>query len=264
MANRMDGKIAVVTGAASGMGKAIALAYLKENAKVLACDLNTERLGELQQEVEAIGLSDCLQTMRCDVTNAEDCEKAVAACANAFGSCNLLSHNAGITDNWTMLEDMTDDIWQRQINVNLTGSMYMTRAAIQYFLKNEIKGVIVMITSNAAIESSTGGVAYTASKAGANALMKSISYEYARQGIRCNAILPGPIVTNITESAGDRDSKGTAVHHGTGYNAHYSEWTIQRYAMPDQIAPLAVYLGSDESSFVTSASIVIDGGVCLG
>ena len=264
MSERLVGKSAVVTGAASGMGKSIALAYLKEGANILAVDLNEAGLGELEGEAAQLGLSGQIKTMKCDVSVNEDCEGAVKACVDAFGTCNVLSHNAGIADNFALTEELTDEEWDRMIRVNLTGSMKMCRAALRYFLPNSIPASIVMITSNAAFESATGGPAYCASKAGANALMKSIAFEYGRKGIRCNSICPGPVRTKIYLSMGTRSVPGSAVHHDTGYNAHCGEWIVKPTADPEDIAPLSVYLASDEACFVNSASIIIDGGVCLG
>lgn len=265
MAERLLGKVAVITGAASGMGKAIAIDFVKEGAKILATDINEDGLKVLEKEVAELGLSDQISIQKCDITSNKDCEDAIKTCVEIYGTMNVLSHNAGIADNWTLLEKLTDSQWDRQISVNLTGSMRIARAALKYFVPNAIQASIIMITSNAALESATGGVAYTASKAGANALMKSIAYEYGRKGIRCNAILPGPIMTNIHLSMGERDPEGVVVHHQTGYNAHCGEWMLpMRYGKPEDISPLAVYLASDESKFVQSASIVIDGGVCLG
>lgn len=264
MAERLVGKSAVVTGAASGMGKAIALAYLKEGANIVAADINEARLEELAQEVAALGLSSQFKAAKCNITSEADCVAVVQACVDAFGTCNVLSSNAGIADDFGLVGEMTNENWDRLIAVNLTGQMKMCRAALQYFLSNEIKGSIVMITSNAAFESATGGPAYSASKAGANALMKAIAFEYGRKGIRCNSICPGPVMTNIVESAPNRSVSGSAIHHATGYNAHYSEWACKRVGTAADIAPLSVYLASDEASFVNSASIIIDGGVCLG
>ena len=264
MGKRLEGKSAVVTGATSGMGRAIALAYVKEGANIVAVGRNTEALASLEQEVKELGLSEQFKALRCDVTKNEDCEKAIELCADTFGTCNVLSHNAGVADNFSLLEEITDELWDRMIRVNLTGTMQICRAAVKYFTSHEVKASIVLITSNAAFESATGGPAYCASKAGANALMKSIAFEYGRKGIRCNAICPGPVMTNIHLSMGTRSEAGTAVHHGTGYNAHSREWTVKPIGVPEDIAPLSVYLASDESSFVNSASIVIHGGVCLG
>lgn len=263
MANRLDGKVAVVTGAASGMGKAIAEAFLQEGAKVVGMDLNADRLAELDDDVKELGLSENLKTIRGDITNDDDCAAAVKLCVDTFGTMNVLSHNAGIIDDMTLVEDMPNDMWDRVLNVNLTGSMKIARAALQYFVPNEIEASMVMITSNGAFESATGGPAYCASKAGANALMKSIAFEYGRVGIRCNSICPGPVLTNITDSAPKFNPKGSVIHNQSGYNADAYKWTGGMIAMPEQIAPLAVYLASDESSFVNGASHVIDSGVCL-
>lgn len=264
MANRLDGKCAVVTGAASGMGKAIAMDFLKEGAKVVAADINLERLEELIEDCEDEELPvENLVTINCNVTSEEDIKAAIDLCVEKFGTFNLMSHNAGIIDDDTLVDEMTDEMWDKVITINLTGSFKVTRAALQYFVPNEIKGNIVMITSNGAFESATGGPAYCASKAGANALMKSIAFEFGRNGIRCNSICPGPVMTNITDSAPKFNERGSAVHNKSGYNAHAWEWTGGLIAMPEDISPLAVYLASDESWFVNGASHVIDSGVCL-
>ncbi len=264
MAERLNGKVAVVTGASSGMGREIALEYAKEGAKVVAVARNTAELDALAQEVAELGFGENFRTLRCDVTKTEDCEAAIKFCVDTFGTCNVLSHNAGVADNFSLVEELTDEVWDKMISVNLTGSMRICRAALQYFVPNEIKASIVMVTSNAAFESATGGPAYSASKAGANAFMKAVAYEYGRKGIRCNAICPGPVMTNIAKASGPRSEKGVPVHLQTGYNAHSREWTCRPIGFPKDIAPLAVYLASDESGFVNSASIIIDGGVCLG
>ena len=264
MAERLVGKSAVVTGAASGMGRAIALDYLKEGANIVAADINEARLKELEAEVAELGLSDHFCWLKCDITNSDSCDEAVKLCVDTFGTCNVLSHNAGVIDDFSLVHEMSDEMWEKTLRINLTGAHKICRAALKYFVANEIKASIVMITSNGAFESATGGPAYCASKAGANALMKSIAFEYARKGIRCNSICPGPIATNITESISGRNEAGSAVHLMSGYNAHCREWIIKPIAFPNDISPLAVYLASDESNFVNSASIIIDGGVCLG
>ena len=216
MAERLNGKSAVVTGAASGMGRAIALAYLREGANIVAMDLNEARLRELEQEAAGLGYGAQYRHLVGNITADADCAAAFKLCVEAFGTCNVLSHNAGIVDDFTMAEHVSNESWDRLIAINLTGAMKMTRAALQYFVPNGIQASIVMITSNAAFESATGGPAYCASKAGANALMKSIAFEYGRKGIRCNSICPGPVRTNITESAPSRDPEGAAVHCTTG------------------------------------------------
>ena len=266
MADRLNGKVAVVTGAASGMGKAIAMDFLKEGAKVLATDMNEVRLAELIEDCEDEELPvENLVTLVGNITNDEDCKAAIDTCVEKFGTCNVLSHNAGIIDDDTLVDEMTNEMWDKVLNVNLTGTFKMCRAALQYFVPNEIEASIVLITSNGAFESATGGPAYCASKAGANAFMKSIAFEFGRKGIRCNSICPGPIASNITDSAPQNtwDPEGIQMHHMRGYNAAQKAWTGYQVAFPNAIAPLAVYLASDESFFMNANSCVIDGGVCL-
>lgn len=265
MAGRLAGKTALITGAAAGMGKAIAIAYLQEGANVFGVDLNTERLEELGKEAAELGYGAQYKWAKCDITNTEDCANAVKACVDAFGTMNVLSHNAGVMDNYTPVDKLTDKEWDFVLSVNMTGTMKICRAALQYFIPNEIKASMVLITSNTAYESCTGGPTYCASKGGANSLMRALSFEYARKGIRCNSICPGPIAaTKIAESMKNVSEEGYQIHQKSGYNPHAHEWMIKPYGVPEDIAPLSVYLASDESSFVTSASIIIDGGVCLG
>ena len=178
-------------------------------------------------------------TMAGNICSDEDCAAAVAKCVEAYSALmNVVSHNAGISDDFTLVEDIRNEDWDRLLAVNLTGSMKVARAALQYLVPNEIEASIVMITSNAAFESATGGPAYCASKAGANALMKSIAFEYKRVGIRCNSICPGPILTNITDSAPVFNKKGSVIHQTSGYNADAYKWTGGEIGFPDEdIAP---------------------------
>jgi NAD(P)-dependent dehydrogenase (short-subunit alcohol dehydrogenase family) len=269
MANRLDGKIALVTGAGSGMGKAIALDFLREGAKIMAVDMNESRLAELVEEAGAEGFgADVLATMKGNICSDEDCEASVKLCVETFGGMNVLSHNAGISDDFTLVEDICNEDWDRLLAVNLTGSMKVTRSALRYFKAEfdkdeDFQASIVMITSNAAFESATGGPAYSASKAGANALMKAIAFEYYRFGIRCNSICPGPILTNVTDTYPVYNKKGSDIHQASGYNSDAWKWTGGIIGFPEQISPLAVYLASDESVFMNGNSCVIDSGVCL-
>lgn len=269
MADRLNGKVAVVTGAGSGMGKAIALDFLKEGAKIAAFDIMGERLEELKEEAAELGFAENVVTLTGNICSNQDCEALIKLCVDTYGICNVLSHNAGVSDKMHLAENVPDEEWDRVISINLTGAMKVTRAALRYFKAKadendgEFNASIVMITSNAAFESATGGPAYCASKAGANALMKSIAFEYYRYGIRCNSICPGPILTNIASGLDAFDKEGSDIHQLSGYNEASWRWTGGIIGMPEQISPLAVYLASDESEFMNGNSCVIDSGVCL-
>ncbi|WP_206812966.1 SDR family NAD(P)-dependent oxidoreductase [Paradesulfitobacterium ferrireducens] len=276
MANRLNGKIAIVTGAGSGMGKATALEYLRENCKIVAMDNKGERLGALQKEVEEMGLAANLVTFTGSITSNEDCDKAVEAAVKAFGSLNVLTHFAGCMDYFATAEEVTDEDWDYVIAINLTASMRISRACLKYFLPNEIRASMILVTSNGAVQGSTAGVAYIASKGGVESLAQCMAFEYGRNGIRVNTIQPGPFMTAITSDsawgAKAMANKGAAIHRGTGYNKSSrdwiltGEWVTERYvaADPKHIAGGAVYLASDESAFMNSGTLRIDGGICLG
>lgn len=269
MAGRLNDKVAIVTGAGSGMGKAIALDFIREGAKIVGFDIIESRLKELTEEVTEMGRADQLATYVGDIRNNEDCEKAVACCVETYGTLNVLSHNAGVSDKMHPVHRLPDEEWERVVSINLTGFMKISRAVLKYFKAQadendgEFEASMVMITSNAAFESATGGPAYSASKAGANALAKAIAFEYGRIGVRCNTICPGPVLTNIVSGTKDFDPEGVELHNKSGYNNAAWKWTGGIMGMPEDISPLAVYLASDESKFMNGNSCVIDSGVCL-
>lgn len=276
MANRLNGKIAIVTGAGAGMGKSTALEYLRENCKVIAMDNKGDRLDSLQKEVLEMGLSANFVTFTGDVTRNEDCDNVVQTAVKAFGSLNVLSHFAGVMDYFADGEEVTDEDWDYVIENNLTGSMKISRACLRYFLPNQIRASIILVTSNGAIQGSSSGVAYTASKGGCESLAQCLAFEYGRNGIRVNTIQPGPYSTSICldPAWGSKAmvNKGAAIHRGSGYNKSSREWILsgewvtEKYvsADPKHIAGGAVYLASDESAFMNSGTLRIDGGICLG
>ena len=263
MADRLKGKCAIVTGAASGLGKAVAMAYLKEGAKVMGADLNETRLKELETEVAALGLGDNFRWTICNVSSTEDCTRTVKACADAFGTCNLLSHNAGIVCSMAMVHKITDEEWDRVVGVNMTGTMKMCRATLCYFLENDVKGTIVLTTSDAVVQAATGGPTYVASKNGAQALVKSIAFEYGRRGIRVNSFGPGGFTSNISESMGGWDPEGGEIHMGA-YNKYKGEWALRELCTIEGLANVAVFLGSDESDNIQGAFILANSGISLG
>lgn len=263
MAERLSGKCAVVTGAASGLGKEVVLAYLREGAKVLGADINEARLKEVEAEAAALGFGGRFRWAVCNVTSTEDCNNAVQACADAFGTCNLLSNNAGIVDNMTPVHKIDDKEWERIVAVNMTGAMKICRAALAYFVEHGVKGTIVLTTSDAIVQAATGGAPYVAAKNGANALVKSIAFEYGRRGIRINSFGPGGFSSNISESMHGWDPEGGALHMQTGYNCHKGEWALKSMCSAESLAKVAVFLGSDESDNIQGTFILANAGISL-
>lgn len=246
---RLENKAAIVTGAASGVGKAIAELYAKEGAKVVIADLNEERITALVDEIRqnggtAVGIV-------ANVMKEEDIQAMVDIAVKTFGGVDILVNNAGIMDGFRLIETLEDELWEKVLAVNLTGPMRAIRKAIPLMLAKG-SGVIINIGSAASITGGKGGVAYTASKHGLAGLTKNVGYMYAKSGIRCNAIAPGAIKTNIAIT--DPDMAGMQTFQ-EGYGTQRGEPTD-----PLNIATVALFLASDDSKFVNGAVVAADGG----
>jgi NAD(P)-dependent dehydrogenase (short-subunit alcohol dehydrogenase family) len=276
MAERLNGKIALVTGAGAGMGRAVALEYLHENCKVVAMDNKGDRLDELMKEAEGAGIAANLRIFTGDITINEDCDKAVSTVVREFGSLNVLTHFAGVMDYFNTADELLDEDWDYVIKNNLTGSWKIARACLRYFLPQKIRASMIMVTSNGAVEGCTSGAAYISSKGGCESLAQCMAFEYGRNGIRVNTIQPGPYMTKITADPAwgpkAMSGKGMKIHRESGYNKSCRDWVLtgewltDRYlaANPKHIAGAAVYLASDESAFMNAGVIRVDGGICLG
>lgn len=247
---RLQDKVAIVTGAASGMGKAIALAYAKEGAKVVVSDINLDGANQTVDVINASGgEAIAIQT---NVAKEEDIELLIDTAVSTFGTLDILVNNAGIMDNFEPAGDLTDDLWERLFAINTTSVMRATRKALPIFLEKQ-KGVIINTASLGGLYGARAGAAYTASKHAVIGLTKNTGYMYAQKGIRCNAIAPGGVETNISASM-------------TGYN-EFGFGRIQaglavnpRNGQPEEIANVAVFLASDESSFLNGTVITADAG----
>lgn len=250
---RLKDKVAVVTGASSGMGRAIALAFAKEGAKVVAVARRKEMLDELVDEAKAFGGT--IVAIQGDVSQKSVNEHMIDYAVETFGSIDILVNNAGIVDQNMPVAELSDELWERVLTVNLTGPMYACRKAVQKMLEKG-SGNIINIASIGGLRGGVAGTSYITSKFGLIGMTKNIGYMYAKEGIRCNAICPGGVNTEIT-------LKGVGFENASKFGserAMLGTANNPRSADPEEIANIAVFLASDESSFINGAAIVADGG----
>lgn len=246
--NRFEGKAVLVTGAASGIGRATAERLASEGAKVLACDINAELLNK---EVEAwVAKGYAVSARVLNVTDSADCAATVADAVAKFGKLDVLCNIAG-TLMFKNFTEFTDAEWARVFAINVNGPFAMCRAAIPHLL--ETRGNIINISSAAGLVGSPYNAAYAASKGAVLMLSKALAVEYASKGVRVNAVCPGHVHTPMTQ--------GLMPPEGADYSifGRLSPLLLPG-AEPAEIAGAIAYLASDEARFVTGSTFVIDGG----
>lgn len=247
---RLQTKVAVVTGAGSGMGKAIAVLYANEGAKVVVSDINLEAANVTVEEIRSNG-GDAIAVMA-NVAHENDIQNLIDTAVNTFGTVDILVNNAGIMDNFEPAGDIEDDKWERIFAVNTTSVMRATRKVLPIFLEKQ-SGVIVNVASAGGLQGARAGAAYTASKHAVVGFTKNTGFMYATNGIRCNVIAPGGVETNIGSSMTNINHFGMErIQVGLGVNP--------RVGKPEEIAAIALFLASDESSFVNGTVITGDAG----
>ncbi|WP_010272172.1 SDR family oxidoreductase [Paenibacillus senegalensis] len=251
---RLDGKVAVVTGAASGMGKAIAELYAKEGAKVVVADLNIEGAEAVAGGIKASGGE--AVAVQTNIAKLEDIHAMIDKAVSEFGTLDILVNNAGMMDNMAPVGDVSDEKWDLIFDVNTKGVMRAIRKAIPIFL-DKGKGVIVNTASTGGFSGAHAGAAYTASKHAVIGITKNTGFMYAQKGIRCNAIAPGATMTNITAGTTDWNEFGAS-------RTKVTQGVIPRVGQPEEIAQVALFLASDESSFVNGAVVAADAGWTAG
>ncbi len=245
---RLQGKVALITGAARGQGAEEARMFAKEGAKVVLADVTDQEGTAVAAEIAEMG-GDALY-VHLDVTNEDEWDAAVQSAVASFGKLDILVNNAGIWRRGHVLETSSDQ-WDDIMDVNAKGVFLGTKAAIPEMRKAG-GGSIVNISSTAGLVGSKTSAAYSASKGAVRIFTKSTAVQYAAEGIRANSVHPGPIDTDMGDQVWpDAASKAASV----------TRTALNRMGTPEDIAYGALYLASDESSFVTGSELVIDGGV---
>jgi len=248
---RLKDKIALITGGTSGIGEATALLFAKEGAKVAITGRNQERGAAVAEQIrKANGEAVFVRT---DVSVTADCERAVNQTLRHFGRLDILFNNAGVFYAQTALE-CSEQQWDEQINVNLKGTFLMSKFALPTMIEQR-SGVIINNSSGWGIVGGDAAIAYCASKGGVVLLTKAMAIDHGRQGIRVNCICPGDVDTPmLPEDARMRGQKWE------DYLAGCSNRPLGRIGTSDEIAKAALFLASNDSSFMTGATLVVDGG----
>lgn len=247
---RLENKSVVVTGASSGMGKAIVSLFVKEGANVIAVARRKERLEELAASLK--DLPGKIVPFPGDVSRQEDIEAAIDTAVKEFGKLDVLINNAGVMDDMSPIGDFTNEKLAQVFEVNVFGPMFAMRKAVNIFKAQGSGGNIINIASLGAMRSCAGAV-YCASKAAVVSLTKNTSFMYQPDGIRVNAIAPGGIDTEISSSMG--------MPNMAGYSRVQKVMaTAPQTGSADNIAMAALFLASDESAYVNGDVLVVDGG----
>jgi NAD(P)-dependent dehydrogenase (short-subunit alcohol dehydrogenase family) len=248
---RLENKIALITGGNSGIGEATAILFAREGAKVVITGRDEGRGYEVAKKIAQEGGKAIF--VRIDVRRAEECRHALQVAQRAFGSLDILFNNAGVFFPHTVL-DCTEEEWDLQMDINLKGTFLMSKAALPGMIKQG-RGVIINNSSGWGIAGGDSAVAYCASKGGVVLLTKAMAIDHGRQGIRVNCICPGDVDTPMLPE--DAKMRGL---EWEDYLAGCANRPMGRIGTTDEIAKAALFLASDDSSFMTGAALVVDGG----
>ncbi len=248
---RLDGKVALITGAAGGMGKEAALLFASEGARVVVSDVAEDAGNAVREEIRSAGGE--ARFVRADVSRSDDAEAMVRAAVDEFGGLHVLYNNAGVflpDDGGTV--ETTEEVWDRVMSINLKGVWLGCKHGIPAMLASGGGSIINVASFVAIMGAATAQIAYTASKGGVLSMTRETAVEYARQGIRVNAICPGPIETPLlSELLADPERRARRLVH----------IPMGRFGQAEEIARAALWLASDDSSLMTGAALVVDGGI---
>jgi NAD(P)-dependent dehydrogenase (short-subunit alcohol dehydrogenase family) len=247
MTGRLDGKVAVVTGGCSGIGLATVMRFAEEGARVVVADVDAVRGKEVVDGIGGLFVA-------CDVTSKDDVDALFRAAHEAYGSVDIAFNNAGISppeDDSILDTDL--DAWRRVQEVNLTSVYLCCKAVLPYMLEQGRGSIINTASFVAVMGAATSQISYSASKGGVLSMSRELGVQFARQGVRVNALCPGPVNTPLLRELFAKDEERAQrrlVHVPMG-----------RFAEPEEIANAVLFLASDESSFMTATTFLVDGGI---
>ena len=247
MAGRIEGKVAVVTGGSSGIGLATVRRFAAEGAKVVIGDVDDANGSRIAREIDGA-------FVHCDVTNPEQVETLFRTAKEKYGSIDIAFNNAGISppeDDSILTTDLA--AWRRVQEVNLTSVYLCCKAVLPYMLEQKKGSIINTASFVAVVGAATSQISYTASKGGVLSMSRELGVQFAREGVRVNALCPGPVNTPLLQELFASDPERAArrlVHIPVG-----------RFAEPEEMASAVLFLASDESSFITASQFMVDGGI---
>ncbi len=243
---RFENKVVLVTGAASGIGRAATERIAREHGRVYCADVNAEALGDVAARVAELGGQGASRV--CDVSKVADCRATVAACVERFGRVDALVNMAGII-RMGHTEDFSVETWQQVLDINLSGTFYMCQAAIPHLL--EVKGNIVNAASSICFRATPYAAAYAASKGGILTMSRMLAVEYGKRGLRVNSVAPGSIDTSMAAPPG--------LPEDADFKVLSRSMALTGQAGPEVIANAIAYLASDDAHHVNGEHILVDG-----
>lgn len=255
----LDGKVAFITGGASGIGEGAARRFAQEGAKVALADMQGDAGERVQREIEQAG--GAALYVECDVSQPDAVQKAIDTTVERFGKLDIVFANAGINGVWTPVEELQPEEWDRTLDINLKGTYLTVHFAVPHLKRNGEGSIIITSSVNGTRTfSNPGASAYSTSKAGQIAFMKMIALELGRHNIRCNAICPGAIKTNIDQRTQQRDVEkiGIEIELPKGSPA-----VDEGQGDIFEVADTCLFLASDMSRHVSGVEIFVDGGASL-
>ena len=253
----LDKRVAVITGGSRGIGRGIAEAFAAQGAAVVIGGKSPEK-GE--QALNEMGVGDRAMFVQCDVRRKADVENLIDQAAKRYGSVDIMVNNAGGSDRFALVHEMTDEAWQNALDFNLNAAFWGSRRALQYMLERGW-GRIINISSVEGKQGNKPAVShYITNKHAINGLTKAVAYEYGTQGITCNAICPGAIETDTMKELGPQAAAGAGITYQQFLDNYAQESAIKRLNTVEEVAAMATLLASEVGGGITGALINVDGG----